>query len=1339
MGARGALDATAPRLKHIVRESATGRSSPFACAGASPGGPLPPRTAHAHLSGIGRIALYERGCAASLCPTPPGGGQAGNEGVRARSARAPDHGSPTRRTSVNGAGGVSPVPSTGGGNGGCSGGAVGRAAVEAALGYWPHTPRQQQQQMVRSSSCPQNPLDDEPPHGGATPVSGTASAPLTRGPPRSLGQQPPRIVPRGSTSRDRHPGSMHVEPLNRAMTAGAAPTGGRPPRGVAPANSSHPGGFPSDGKGGQASPPPPQPQGPAASRAPPAYDEEAARPPLFRRESTEMVLSEQDHERLAPAGLGAIQPEGRAKLLGQWYIDDQGQTHAPGVKGGRPRQGPGSQPPLEGRRSSKDKRSSGIPEQSMRRGGFDTTSRASTAVPLGNSSQQVGIFEADVRPVDSYGDGPKLEWSSLSRKSRQAIKRWVSHEIGGRHCLMLLEHENAIDFLISPLDPDEVIMSDLRGGAMLNALSGFRAEAQGGREGGWLYDAVFAKGPAEVLAEAILAAKGDVLTSAMVASGEEGTSGPPPGSGEDLPMEQLNLAMRRLAMSAQSAGMKALLEISSTKRTSENVPRSSEGYMQVQVWLELLRLHSEGVSLDGGGDVMRRWSSGGERASTAHASFISTGGFGSFAPPTAESLSLVLRPPQVSLSGVACEQDNGRKHQQWDDMKVLGELGKLETELQSESKKMGLDALRSQNRSIEAYLMRLVRQRDELRHISRLADECDSYFILGLDGPDVSEDEVKKAYRTLARKEHPDKAGTDNKERFQQIQQAYTSVIRQRRYSVGTANGSAWPEGSSGTPADAPSAGASGSRSPRNSQSGGATGSRAKVTAPVGGAAREAAVHAHAAQQCAGNAAAAAYWCHHFCRQGTEPRRGVDGSQRRSSMRELCGLTRRGSTQMKASAGHLRSVRWFVCAVAQQAKVALDEYGDWSDTAIAGAGLRERAAIAGGAGKSSLATADLLDKICEANESAVRKAERPQQLSAADQGGARLLAKSLLRTASVARCAADEAISAATAALELSCSLVALDREWRRDRQEKDAEAEMRHGADVPPPSEGGASRSGGGGEGGGSGEGREGGDGDTEEKRKGSKGKNKDDKSKSDEDTIKDDEDKDDGGEKTPQEKARREHVALRVRNLRCLAGLNDEVLQLQTQLRSLLDRSCGALLPAISVSQKGGVFELVGQILHAAIAEAGALVADPSLSARQVLDHTFGFCMALEHARKVALSAEVKTQVLKLAALVDVELLCTIIDGPFKQQLMGLGAARRAAAPSISSPLPAHTGYGIPTPQSLHPEQSRRASDGDNGGGKSRESWDKAVHGFCERIVKGLKEPVAGTKAGGTANADT
>merc|ERR1719253_1745745 len=80
-------------------------------------------------------------------------------------------------------------------------------------------------------------------------------------------------------------------------------------------------------------------------------------------------------------------------------------------------------------------------------------------------------------------DGQKLEWSTLSSKSKHALWQWVVGQLGGRHCLMILEHDVAIDFFISPLDSDEVVMSDLKSGAVLNALSGLQADAGVGAAG----------------------------------------------------------------------------------------------------------------------------------------------------------------------------------------------------------------------------------------------------------------------------------------------------------------------------------------------------------------------------------------------------------------------------------------------------------------------------------------------------------------------------------------------------------------------------------------------------------------------------------------------------------------------------------------------------------------------------------------------------------------------------------------------------------------------------------------------------------------------------------------
>jgi len=572
-----------------------------------------------------------------------------------------------------------------------------------------------------------------------------------------------------------------------------------------------------------------------------------------------------------PAGLGAIQQEGRTQVLQAWARVDTNVTLPQTPPSGRQ-----SRPFLELR--GQRRRTTTILSDSFR------------GIDQGGSPSDTGQSRLSLHALSGVpSDSSDMEWSTLSEASKQALSQWAAGQLGGQHCMLMVEHGEAAEADLDPASHCKHSTSNVHGGTLLNVLCGLKADVglMGEQKGGWLFSTVFMKPPQQVLH--------DALQDAIQSIGD-----PQIERVADLSLEQANLALRRTAMKSQHMSEKP-----ASKSNHGPVPRAGDEFLQAQVWLELLRIHAEA-----------------SRES-------------SFREPSFQQ--------GVSKSRSPAAQERNEAGI-WQDFGVSKQLGKLEADLETESKDMTLEALRHQNRLIEEYVMRLVRQRDELKQIAKLAEERDSYFILGLDGPEATEDEVKRAYRNLARREHPDKAGMGNKRRFQAIQTAYTSVMRQRR------------EGGISTSSskdDATEACAEGK------------GSANILIARFA----ERALQARNAADCVAR-------CAHRTLSGTEDSTEAQSLPRRRALQVLRELTRRGAAELRLAAEHLRELSTALCDAAHIAEDVLKEHRDSSATNVMGVGCRDRAQAVEEAGRTGFSNADLLEKISEATEATLKKVDK---------------------------------------------------------------------------------------------------------------------------------------------------------------------------------------------------------------------------------------------------------------------------------------------------------------------------------------------------------------------------
>eukprot|EP00929_Paragymnodinium_shiwhaense_P063185 TRINITY_DN31580_c0_g2_i1.p1 TRINITY_DN31580_c0_g2~~TRINITY_DN31580_c0_g2_i1.p1 ORF type:complete len:1289 (+),score=169.40 TRINITY_DN31580_c0_g2_i1:101-3967(+) len=872
------------------------------------------------------------------------------------------------------------------------------------------------------------------------------------------------------------------------------------------------------------------------------------------------------------------------------------------------------------------------------------TAPGTTASPPGaNGPGQSSTAGAPAQPQQASTNETELEWSGFSDTAKQALKQWKHGCIGGRHCMLILEHTlgAASSTALLRLQPEPHIR--IREGAMLNALTGMHLNMclVGTKASRWFFDNVFAKSPDEVLADIL-----DAMTADAQKRQESSSRSPT--------IEQSNLALRRRFMQAHYR--MCAVDIGSSQDEKDMIKKD---VTSIQVWLELLRLHTEDVP------------------GASQATLLAQ---------------LVAQPTPVTAS---VSRDEGTKDVQERavrDEAVLRELTKATGDIEAESKEMPLDTIRAQNRAIEDYVMHLVRRRDELRSVLKLVEERDSYFILGLEGTNPSIDEVKKAYRNLARKEHPDKAGC--KLRFQAIQTAYTSIMNQMREDEKDGGIPApSPEGSPKCQAKAADEyrfqldedRAVSKASPADSDQPGLLVQDSSILAK--------AIHDHL-EQVSTHADVAL----DLRDQGNEIASGVAGN-RPKAVRVLHKLTEQASAAMQEAAHHLRIVGDAIKAMARCAETLVRENADTNCGSFASVGILDRGVIVDDVGTSVRKSAELLESIVEATGTTLQKVERVSSENDDAQKllriGMRLLRESIARIAAVVRRSADETINAAIKAFDLHQCLMAADLEARRERQ-KNRQRQASAGSDPagdeqsssPSPRNRKTAKAG------------------EEERRPLSPRSTCSSPRSSPRDTL-----------RAASSRVKDQHVVLRLKNLRFLATLNEECLKMQTQLRCMAERTGGALLPDLLVNQKLQVFELIIQVLQFSTQEFFRFVAKAQAPA-SLLEKALQFALSLNYCNSIAMPADPRTQALKLAALVDVDLLCEVVDVVLKTRLLGWLDSVRSQG-------------------NIGPVQARvnsfRSGKVSLGKGPGYEVFDRVIEECCQSIKTGARKSVAGSTAEG------
>ena len=327
-------------------------------------------------------------------------------------------------------------------------------------------------------------------------------------------------------------------------------------------------------------------------------------------------------------------------------------------------------------------------------------------------------------------------------------------------------------------------------------------------DAGDLYDTVFGRPPVNVIKEAV---------QLIVDKAYESSS-------SSLGLQQINLALKQLQLDAV-CGTTQTQEEPSTTATQETVeeeefpaPEQAEdedvgpqktGYdslFRTKIMIELIRIHiQKTIETQQAKQAEKDKANGKDKENekekdkdpfaytSASSSLYNKGSTSTTTSSVNASKAFASSYLSTSTSDRDRELEKKREQEKEELIAKLNEahtvLKIIETKLNTpipEVMKQAMqctpEELEANNNLLKPYLKRLANLKTSLS--VQLTDLRDSkaFLALGLSSTDATEDEIKKAYRTLAIRYHPDKPGGDTV-KFQQLQVSYQEVLKRKKIS----------------------------------------------------------------------------------------------------------------------------------------------------------------------------------------------------------------------------------------------------------------------------------------------------------------------------------------------------------------------------------------------------------------------------------------------------------------------------------------------------------------------------------------------------------------------------